>query len=73
MYCYLFSGSLNLESAGPWARRVLDDWFVCYPSSSFVFSLIVPTERIFDKSNFPPPFPPPVRGKSIPYVLRSLP
>ena len=50
------------ESAGPWARRVLGDWFVCYPSSSFVFSLIVPTARIFGKSNFPPPpspLPPP--------------
>ena len=53
---------LHKESAGPWARRVLSDWFVCYPSSSFVFSLIVRTARIFDKSNFPPPsphFPPP--------------
>ena len=47
------------QSAGPWARRVLGDWFVCYPSSSFVFSLIVPTARIFDKSNFPPPSPQP--------------
>ena len=46
------------ESAGLWARRVLGDWFVCYPSRSFVFSLIVPTARIFDKSNFPPPRPP---------------
>ena len=34
--------------------RFLGDWFVRYPSSSFVFSLIVPTARIFDKSNFPP-------------------
>ena len=46
-----------VQSAGPWARRVLGDWFVCYPSSSCVFSLIVPTARIFDKSNFPPPPP----------------
>ena len=46
------------ESAGPWARRVLGDWFVCYPSSSFAFSLIVPTARTFDKSNFSPPPPP---------------
>ena len=41
VHCVLTVEALNMkdeekESAGPWARRVLGDWFVCYPSSCFV-------------------------------------